>query len=169
MQLNTYRQYLGRKWLALGIALVAVLASALWSISAGSAGLSVGDILHSLVHPGTDSNSVILWNVRLPRAAAALVIGMGLAVSGCVMQNVLRNPMASASTLGVSQGACFGAAVGIVFFEGGVQVGNTTANFTVTNPTVVSLFAFLGGMTTTAVIIGLSRVRRASPDRKSVV
>lgn len=163
MELNTYRQYLGRKWLALGIALLAVLVSALWSISAGSAGLSVGDILRSLVHPRTDSNSVILWHVRLPRAAAALVIGMGLAVSGCVMQNVLRNPMASASTLGVSQGACFGAAVGIVFFEGGVQVGNTTANFTVTNPTVVSLFAFLGGMTTTAVIIGLSRVRRNSP------
>lgn len=160
---ESYSQYIARKWIALIAALGLLALAALWSISAGSAELTVSDIVQALLRKGTDRNATILWNVRLPRAATAAVIGAGLAMAGCVMQNVLRNPMASASTLGVSQGACFGAAVGIVFFEGGVQVGNTTANFTVTNPSVVSLLAFCGGMMTTVVILLLSRGRRSSP------
>lgn len=164
MELTSYRQYVMRKWFALLAAAVLLIFAALWSMSAGSADLSAPEILHTLLHRDGGKNATIIWNVRLPRAATAIVIGMGLAVAGCVMQNVLRNPMASASTLGVSQGACFGAAVGIVFFEGGVQVGNTTANFTVTNPALVSGFAFSGGMITTLVILALSRVRRSSPS-----
>lgn len=164
MELTSYKQYVMRKWFALLAAAVLLMFAALWSMSAGSADLSVPEILHTLLHRDGGKNATIIWNVRLPRAATAIVIGMGLAVAGCVMQNVLRNPMASASTLGVSQGACFGAAVGIVFFEGGIQVGNTTANFTVTNPALVSGFAFLGGMITTLVILALSRIRRSSPS-----
>ena len=163
MELTSYRQYIGRKWLTMVAALGLLILAALWSMYAGSAGLSISEILHALWYRDGGKNATIIWNVRLPRAATAIVIGMGMALAGCVMQNVLRNPMASASTLGVSQGACFGAAVGIVFFEGGIQVGNTTANFTVTNPALVSGFAFLGGMVTTFVILALSRVRRSSP------
>lgn len=160
---TNYRQYVARKWIVMAITLGLVILSALWSISAGSAGLSVSDILYALFHRGSGQHATIIWNVRLPRVCTALVIGCGLAVSGCVMQNVLRNPMASASTLGVSQGACFGAAVAIVFFDGGVQVGNTTANFSVTNSSTVSALAFCGGMITTMVILTLSRGRRSSP------
>ena len=162
-ELTGYQQYVKRKWLALIVTFGLLILAALWSMSAGSAGLTIPEIVEALFHRAGGKNATIVWNVRLPRAATALVIGMGLAIAGCVMQNVLRNPMASASTLGVSQGACFGAAVGIVFFEGGVQVGNTTANFTVTNPNLVSAFAFLGGMITTGVILALSRIRRSSP------
>ena len=59
---------------------------------------------------------------RQPRTFAAVAVGAALALSGCVMQNVLRNPLASASTLGVSQGASFGAAVAIVCLGGGMQI-----------------------------------------------
>ena len=159
-----YRQYVVRKWLVLAVTLGLLVMAALWSISAGSAGLTVADILEALFHRGEMKNSTIIWNVRLPRVCTALVIGAGLAVAGCVMQNVLRNPMASASTLGVSQGACFGAATAIVFLDGGIQVGNTVANFTVTSIPTVSLMAFSGGMITTIVILALSRGRRATPS-----
>ncbi|MBG9328153.1 iron chelate uptake ABC transporter family permease subunit [Corynebacterium belfantii] len=54
-------------------------------------------------------------NVRLPRALAALLAGVALAVVGATMQAVLRNPLASSSTVGVSQGAAFGAAISVVF------------------------------------------------------
>lgn len=162
-ELSGYRQYIARKWLCLAGALALLILAALWSVSAGSAGLTVTDILQALVHKGESKNSTILWNVRLPRVCTAIVIGMGLAVTGCVMQNVLRNPMASASTLGVSQGACFGAAVAIVFLDGGIQVGNTVANFSVTNIPTVSLMAFAGGMVTTIVILALSKGRRTTP------
>ena len=162
-ELTGYKQYIARKWFAMVVATVVLLLASLWSISAGSAGLTVGNILQAIAHKGDAKNITIIWNVRLPRVCTAIVIGCGLAMSGCVMQNVLRNPMASASTLGVSQGACFGAAVGIVFLDGGVQVGNTTANFTVTNGATVSTLAFCGGMITTLVILALSRGRRATP------
>ena len=162
-ELTTYEQYVARKWFAMVVALGLLITAALWSISAGSAGLTIPDILEALFHRGQTKSSTIIWNVRLPRVCTALVIGAGLAVAGCVMQNVLRNPMASASTLGVSQGACFGAATAIVFLDGGIQVGNTVANFTVTSIPTVSIMAFAGGMTTTVVILALSRGRRSSP------
>lgn len=162
-ELTTYEQYVARKWFAMVVALGLLITAALWSISAGSAGLTIPDILEALFHKGQTKNSTIIWNVRLPRVCTALVIGSGLAVAGCVMQNVLRNPMASASTLGVSQGACFGAATAIVFLDGGIQVGNTIANFTVTSIPTVSVMAFTGGMITTLVILALSRGRRSTP------
>lgn len=162
-QLTTYQQYVARKWFAMVVALGLLITAALWSISAGSAGLTIPDILEALFHKGQTKSSTIIWNVRLPRVCTALVIGSGLAVAGCVMQNVLRNPMASASTLGVSQGACFGAATAIVFLDGGIQVGNTIANFTVTSIPTVSVMAFTGGMITTLVILALSRGRRSTP------
>lgn len=163
-ELTSYKQYVARKWFAMVVALGLLIMAALWSISAGSAGLTVPDILEALFHKGATKNSTIIWNVRLPRVCTAITIGCGLAIAGCVMQNVLRNPMASASTLGVSQGACFGAAVGIVFFDGGIQVGNTEANFTVLNAGTVSTLAFCGGMITTLVILALSKGRRSSPS-----
>lgn len=162
-ELTTYRQYVARKWFAMVVTLGLLIIAAIWSISAGSAGLTVSDILQALFHRGQNKSSTIIWNVRLPRVCTALVIGAGLAAAGCVMQNVLRNPMASASTLGVSQGACFGAATAIVFLDGGIQVGNTIANFTVTNIPTVSVMAFAGGMITTLVILALSRGRRSAP------
>lgn len=57
----------------------------------------------------------ILWKVRLPRALLAFFVGSALSVSGAVMQSVLRNPLASSFTLGVSSGAAFGAGVIILF------------------------------------------------------
>lgn len=56
----------------------------------------------------------IVWNLRLPRTVLAFIVGGALAVSGTVMQSVLKNPLASSYTLGVSSGASLGAAVVIV-------------------------------------------------------
>ncbi len=56
----------------------------------------------------------IVWNLRLPRALLAFLVGGALAVSGTVMQSVLKNPLASSFTLGVSSGASLGAAFVIV-------------------------------------------------------
>lgn len=101
-----------------------------------------------------------------PRIAAAVVVGAALAMSGCVMQNVLRNPLASASTLGVSQGASFGAAVAIICLGAGSQInsGGSSAALTISNPYLVTACAFLGGMATTVLILALSRVRGVTPS-----
>lgn len=57
----------------------------------------------------------ILWKLRLPRAVLAFIAGGALAVSGVVVQSVLRNPLASSYTLGVSSGAALGATIAITF------------------------------------------------------
>jgi len=57
----------------------------------------------------------ILLNIRIPRTLLAFICGSGLAVSGVMMQSVLRNPLASSFTLGVSSGAALGASIGILF------------------------------------------------------
>lgn len=57
----------------------------------------------------------ILWQIRFPRAILAFLSGGGLAVSGVMMQSILRNPLASSYTLGVSSGAAVGASIAILF------------------------------------------------------
>ena len=163
--LTAYNKYIRKKWIVLLVMIGLLFASAIASLSAGSANLSVLDIVRTIFGGGNRQENAIIWNVRMPRVATASVVGMALALSGCVMQNVLRNPLASASTLGVSQGASFGAAVAIVYFGAGIQVnaGGTASALTVTNPAMVTLCAFLGGIATTAVILGLARFRGSSP------
>ena len=111
---GAYQKYIRRKWLVLIIMILLTAAAGLASLMAGSAGLSLKDVVLAVFKQGTKQTNTIVWNVRMPRIAAALVVGVALAMCGCIMQNVLRNPLASASTLGVSQGASFGAALSII-------------------------------------------------------
>ena len=159
----SYRKYIWLKWLTLVVMLGLMFVAVVLSLAAGSAALSIPEIVQALFLRGEEQARTIIWNVRMPRVATGIVVGLGLAMSGCIMQNVLRNSLASASTLGVSQGASFGAAVAIVFFEGGIQVGNTTANFAVTNPSLVSFCAFVFGMATTLIILFISKIKRSNP------
>lgn len=64
----------------------------------------------------------LVWQVRLPRAIAAALVGAGLSVAGAVFQGVFKNPLASPYTLGVSNGAGFGAGLAIVLSLGAVGV-----------------------------------------------
>ncbi len=163
---NSYRQFLYRKWLVLLILLAILFTSVIVSISVGSSGLSIRDILLALSGRGTRQTHAIVWNIRMPRITTGIVVGAALALAGCIMQNVLRNPLASSSTLGVSQGASFGAAFAIVCLDAGAQVNASTsaaAAVSITDPYLVTLCAFVGGFLTTVVILGLSRIARVSP------
>jgi len=135
--------------------------ASLLSLSVGAAPLPLPEILRVLTGGGEDMSRTILLHVRLPRVMTAVSIGIALAMAGCVMQNVLRNPLASASTLGISQGASFGAALAIVYFETGIVSGGAV---TAANPYTVTLFAFLGGIITTILILLLSYRSGAVPS-----
>ncbi|MDD5659638.1 MAG: iron ABC transporter permease, partial [Actinomycetota bacterium] len=65
----------------------------------------------------------VLWNLRLPRIIMAVLAGFGLGVSGVTMQGILKNPLASPFTLGLSSAAGFGAALAIVLGWGMVKAG----------------------------------------------
>lgn len=161
-----YGRLLRRRWLTLAVLALLVGALVLVSLTTGSSALTAGDLLEALLGRGTDQTRAILFRVRLPRTAAAAVVGAALALSGCVMQCVLRNPLASASTLGVSQGAAFGAAAAIIGLDAGVvqNAANASAAVTISSPAAVTVCAFLGGMATTVFVLALSRLRGAAPS-----
>ena len=164
---NSYRLYIRQKWLVLFILLLILLACVVTSISVGSSGLTISEIVTALIGKGTKQTNAIVWNIRMPRIVTGIMVGSALALAGCIMQNVLRNPLASSSTLGVSQGASFGAAFAIVCLDAGAQVNASTsaaAAVSITNPYLVTLCAFIGGFLTTVVILGLSRVAKVSPS-----
>ena len=162
---EAYRRLLRRRWLTLAVLAAALAGVILFSLTTGSSGLTAADALRTLAGQGTAQQEAILLRVRLPRTAAAAAVGAALALSGCVMQCVLHNPLASASTLGVSQGAAFGAALAIIVLDAGVQnAANASAAVTVSSPGTVTVCAFCGGMATTVFVLALSRLRGASPS-----
>jgi len=82
-------------------------------------------------------------------------------MAGCVMQSILKNPLASPFTLGISQGATFGAALAIVVFGAGAS---TSDSVIINNPYIVVVFAFLGSMASTVVVLMLAKNFRATPE-----
>lgn len=101
------------------IVLTAVLAACALIVDslAGPSGLPAAEAIRAILMPqeASRSTSVIVWQVRLPVAVMALLVGGALALAGAEMQTTLRNPLAEPFTLGVSAAAALGAAVAIVF------------------------------------------------------
>ena len=160
-EMLSYDAHIRRKWVTLLTVVIMTLAIGIFSIAKGSINLSVLDIFKTLVGKGEAASKTVIFGIRMPRVAAAILVGAALGVSGSVMQCVLNNPLASASTLGVSQGASFGAAIGIIVFGGGVvSGGSTNVAVSVENPYIVTLCAFVFGSISTLVILLLSQIKR---------
>lgn len=102
-------------------ALILILAVLFFlSLSVGRYYVPLGEtvkIMFSLILPiqqtWTDMMENVIYNIRLPRLAAAILVGAGLAASGAAYQGIFRNPLVSPDLLGVSAGACVGAACAI--------------------------------------------------------
>lgn len=111
-----YRALMWRRmiWLVL-VALVA-LAAFIADLGTGPSRLGLGGALGGILRPDSLSGAeaAILWEVRLPQAVLAVLVGLALATAGAEMQTILDNPLASPFTLGVSSSASFGAALAIV-------------------------------------------------------
>ena len=132
----------------------------------GSSSMSITEVLEVFLGGGNSAQSRIIWKIRLPRVLAAIIAGMGLSVSGLVMQTTLNNAMASPSTLGVSNAAVFGANLSIIAFAGGfLSTGNNLNNFDVgANPYATSVMAFAFSALSVLLILGLCTVRSFSPN-----
>lgn len=163
MKKKSYSGYIRFKQLFLCAMLILTLVIAIVAITCGSSGLSVKEVILTLIGKGTQKSNIIVFNLRLPRTVTAIVAGIGLAVVGCVMQSILQNPLASSSTLGVSQGAAFGAAFAIIVLDAGMQ-SQTLDGVAISNPYTTSVCAFIGSMFSTLVLLGLSRIRKITPQ-----
>ena len=166
-------------WILGGIILLFILLVV--SISVGAAGIPPYDVFLSLVNGTIDRISALLhstaipaeelsstdrivWNIRLPQALAAIVAGIGLSVAGVAMQSILRNPLGSPFTLGISNAGAFGAAVSVILLGTGQMHSSVADAVTVSNPYLTTIVAFFFCLIATAVILLISRVRGASPE-----
>lgn len=122
---------------ALGVLLAAAF---VMDLATGPSGIGIADALGALVQPGAAGRGivVIVWDVRLPSALMALLVGVALSLAGAEMQTILNNPLASPFTLGVSSAASLGAALAIVL---GIGLPGIPAGWLVTGNAFLFAFA----------------------------
>jgi iron complex transport system permease protein len=116
------------------------------SVTIGSAGLTPVQVAMTIVSgiTGTETGSYensIVFGLRLHRVIFGVCAGFGLAICGAVMQGILRNPLASPFTLGISSAAAFGASLAIVL---GIGVGAWKEGMIITNAFIFTLIATFG-------------------------
>ncbi len=141
----------------LSFALLSVLLLLLfiWNINSGSVDLSVREILEILLwHRGDETAVNIIWQIRLPRILAAMILGGALSVSGFLLQTFFHNPIAGPFVLGISSGAKLVVALSMIFLLGrGITASST----------VMVLAAFFGSMISMGFVLAVSRkVRQMS-------
>jgi len=160
-----YRRYVGRKATLIGAAAVALVLCLMAAISLGAAGLPLSAVAKSLAGLEVPRRvDAIVWNIRLPQALAAIMAGAALSVSGAAMQSILRNPLGSPFTLGISHAAAFGAALSVMTLGGGVMASSQGDAVNITSPWLTTAVAFAFSLAAAGVIIGVSRLRGATPE-----
>lgn len=161
---SAYGGYIRHKRLVMVGLAVFVAALGLASLSIGSFQLGPADILAGLFGQADEQVNRVVQGMRLPRVLTAIVAGTALALAGCAYQATLRNPLASASTLGIAQGAAFGASLAIIVFAGAAGGAVAYEGVAMGDPFLTAICAFAGAMLSTVVILGLSRFREMGPD-----
>ena len=129
------------------------------SVFVGSGTLSFKEVFLAIFNKGSETARLIVRRIRFPRVIAALIAGGGLAVSGLVMQTVLKNPLASPTTLGVSNAAVFGANFAIIVVGAGAFHSTHGSWLSISNPYLVSTFSFLSAIIAAGLILLLARLK----------
>jgi iron complex transport system permease protein len=159
---EAYARLSARKVLFIVVGVVCLLVLALVATSLGSSGLGLSDVasaiaarlfpfLHLDVNPRFDA---IVWDVRLPRIVLGIIAGGGLAVAGVAMQGIMRNPLVSPFTIGISSAAAFGASVAIILGFG--MIGNEKY-WIISNAFAFALLAAI-------LVYGMARTRGMRPE-----
>ncbi len=156
-----YRGYIRRKIVFLVAAGLLLAALVIISVSTGTISIPLREVVPGIFGVDTAGAGRIIRDVRMPRIVAALLVGAGLALSGTVMQSVLRNPLASPYTLGLSSAAAFGASFAIVFFGAGT---GTTSTIIISDSFAVAFSAFLFSSISTVAILLLTVLTRISAE-----
>ena len=120
------------------------------ALTQGAYDIALGHLMQIFSGSAVGTADIVIWKIRLPRIISAIMVGWGLSLSGLGIQTLLRNPLGSPFTLGISHGAAFGASAAILLL--GPQIF------------LVTLSAFAGAMCSTVVVMLLAGFKRLSPE-----
>ncbi|MFC5386971.1 FecCD family ABC transporter permease [Aquamicrobium segne] len=156
-QLAEYDRLACRRLAIMVLLALGVIAAFTADLATGPSSLAPLDALRGLFFPSELSPSmrIITWEVRLPQALMAVLVGVALSLAGTEMQTILNNPLASPFTLGVSSAASLGAALAIVL---GVGIPGIDISW------LVSLNAFIFAFASVLLLQALSRLRGTGPE-----
>jgi iron complex transport system permease protein len=142
---------------------VLTIVVALISLSVGTTKLPVSDVVEVLLGGGRRGTRLVVLELRLPRVATGLLVGIAFAVSGALLQTLSRNALASPDIVGVNSGASAGAVAVIVLAgTGGGNISGVAAKVG------IPLAAVLGGLVAT-LIVGALSIQRGVVDAGRVV
>lgn len=137
----------GRACLAPGLLFLLICAGVLLALNCGYSHIPYGDVAKSFFHPGESEYSLVVLKIRLPRIALAIFCGMGLALSGCVLQAVTENPLSDPGILGINAGAGFMVMIFHSFFP----------SLHLNSMVFLPVFALAGGLASTVFLYIFSR------------
>ncbi|AIU89318.1 iron chelate uptake ABC transporter family permease subunit [Pectobacterium versatile] len=148
--MDNYRGIIRRRVGVMAILLLIIIGSLLLDFTMGPSGLTLDVLWQTLTDPASaDAGTrVIVWDIRLPYALMAIVVGLSLGLAGAEMQTILNNPLASPFTLGVSSAAAFGAALAIVL---GIGIPGIPAQW------FISANAFIFALLAALLLDGITR------------
>ncbi len=146
------------------IVIILLIFFSIYAVSRGAVSISFQELIE--VFSGKNSGYIynIIWKIRLPRIFTAIIAGVGLAISGAVMQSILKNPLGSPFTLGISQAAAFGAAFSIIFFKAGSQQSAALNPVIINNPLLVSISAFFWSVISIIIILMIAKYKGIKPE-----
>lgn len=143
-----------RRRLGLVLGLLALAGVVALSIAVGSRTIPLDTVWQVLRHDDGSQESIIVYQLRIPRTLLGLGVGAALGLAGALMQALTRNPLAEPGLLGVNLGASSGVVVAIAFLG-------------ITSPASYVWFAFAGAAVTAAVVFALGGSGRfPTPDRQ---
>ncbi|MFW5994360.1 MAG: FecCD family ABC transporter permease [Halanaerobiaceae bacterium] len=159
-----YKEYLNKKYIFGISAFIFLILLSFYSISVGSFDLPLKEVISVLIGRDLGMANTIVWNIRFPQVLTAIVAGAGLAVSGAIMQIILKNPLGSPFTLGISQAAGFGAAFSIVVLGMGAFHSGTDGEIVINNPYITTISAFFWALISTFIILLLIKFKNAATE-----
>lgn len=161
---HEYKRHVGRKISFIILTLGALFFFILFGMTLGSVRIPLREIIILIFQEGDPVYETILWNIRLPRVLSAALAGFCLSVSGVAMQSILRNPLGSPFTLGISNAAAFGAAFAVILFGAGSMHSTYGDAVIINNPYIITICAFAFCVLTTLLILFISKFFDAKPQ-----
>lgn len=144
-----------RYWIAFGFLALLLMSFIVWNINSGSIEISVREIMEILfLGKGEDTALNIIWEIRLPRILAAIILGGALSVSGFLLQTFFGNPIASPFVLGISSGAKLVVSLVMIFLLGKSMVASSA---------VLILAAFVGSMISMGFVLLVAKKVKQMP------
>lgn len=109
---------LWRRFLAFILLIIAAVLSLLYSVASGAVVIPIGEVIQAVLSWDGQGMNQIIWNIRLPRTLVGALVGINLAMSGAILQSIMRSPLADPHIIGVSSGAGLFGIVVLILFPG---------------------------------------------------